>query len=149
MNRVIVGLGSNIDPEKNIQKAKEILAKKYHILAESCFEATKPIGEIPQDDFTVSESQSLFIPISKIDARSAYFINGAVLLETKLSLNQLKTALKDTESDLGREEMNDHYGPRTIDLDIIVWNKTIIDRDFHSRDYLKQSVLELIPDLKY
>jgi len=128
MNTVIVGLGSNIEPEENIQKARAILAQKYNVLAESYFEVTKPVGEIPQADF----------------------INGAVLLETELGVEQLKAALKNTESDLGRKETSDQKGgPRTIDLDIVTWNRSIIDQDFYKRDYLKKSVLELIPDLKY
>ena len=77
------------------------------------------------------------------------FVNGAVLLATESSMEQLKDVLKGIESDLGRRAAHDHAGPRTIDLDVVVWNMTIIDRDFYERDYLKQSVLELIPDLKY
>ncbi len=124
MNRVIVGLGSNIEPGKNIHKAKAILAQGYNILAESHLAITNPVGEAEQSDF----------------------INGAILLETELNINQLETSLKKTESDFGE---NTHHDNKPIDLDIVTWNREIIDPDFHNRDYLKQSVLELIPDLDY
>ena len=127
MNRAIIGLGSNIDPNQNIREAKETLAQKFRLLAESCFTFTKPIGKIHQPDF----------------------INGTVLIETELSIGQLKKMLKTIESDLGRKETGNRDGPRTIDLDIVVWNKSIMDQNFYERNYLKQSVLELTPDLKY
>ena len=127
MNHVIVGLGSNIEPEKNIPRARKILARKYRILAESSFMTTKPIGAIQQTDF----------------------VNGAVLLETELTRRQLKKAFKEIESDLGRRKSHDPDTPRTIDLDIVVWNENVVDKDFYDRDYLKRSVLELVPDLKY
>jgi len=127
MNRVIIGLGSNVDSDRNIKSAKEILAQKFHVLRESAFKTTKPVGNIEQDDF----------------------INGAVLIETGLTAKRLKEILGGIESDLGRNSPADHYGPRTIDLDIITWNTDIVDQDFYRRDYLRESVLELIPDIKY
>jgi 2-amino-4-hydroxy-6-hydroxymethyldihydropteridine diphosphokinase len=127
MNRVIVGLGSNIEPAKNIQKAKAIIAHEYNVLAESRLKTTKPVGTVVQPDF----------------------INGALLLETSLESQQLKTELKGIESRLGRSKNHDHVTPRTIDLDIVLWNGSIVDQDFYEREYLKRSVLELIPDLKY
>jgi 2-amino-4-hydroxy-6-hydroxymethyldihydropteridine diphosphokinase len=127
MNHVIVGLGSNIEPDKNIEKAKEILFREYNVLAESCFKTTKSVGQIQQPDF----------------------INGSLFLETELNNDQLKTKLKNIESQLGRGKDHVHEAPRTIDLDIVIWNGSIVDQDFYNRDYLKESVLELIPDLEY
>ena len=50
---------------------------------------------------------------------------------------------------MGRNRSHDQHGPRTIDLDIVIWNEDIIDQDFYERNYLKESVLELIPNLNY
>ena len=127
MNRAIIGLGSNIDPHQNIQRAKETLARKFRFVSESSFKWTKPVSEIRQDDF----------------------INGAVLIETKLSIEQLKNTLKEIEANIGRVETDNREGPRMIDLDIVVWNETIVDPNFYERDFLKESVLELTPNLKY
>jgi len=127
MNRAIIGLGSNIKLDQNIQQAREILAQKYRVVAESCFKVTKPVGTVKQADF----------------------INGSVLIETQLSVEQLKEELGEIEKGMGRNRQYDRYGPRTIDLDIVIWNEEIIDQDFYERDYLKESVLELIPNLNY
>ena len=107
MNRTVIGLGSNIEPEKNIQNARTTLAQEHCVLAESRFIVTKPVGEITQPDF----------------------INGTVLIETDLTIEQLKPILKKTEIRLGRKEKHLRCGPREIDLDIVTWNQKIIDHD--------------------
>ncbi len=127
MNNAVIGLGSNIDPKKNIAKAKELLNQNYSVLGESKFIKTKPIGYTQQDDF----------------------INGSLLIQTKKNREDVRCQLKDIEKELGREVSNIKFGPRTIDLDIITWNNDIIDDDFYKRDFLKNSVLELIPNLTY
>ena len=123
----VIGLGSNINPQTNIAEAKKILGQKYTILAESQFVVTKPIGTTTQPDF----------------------INGAVLIKTALAQERVKKDLKNIEISLGRRHETDKFGPRTIDLDIVVWNNQVMDQDFYQRDFLKQSTLELIPNLKY
>ena len=123
MNHVIIGLGSNIKPDQNIQQARNTLSQQYRVVAESTFKVTKPVGKIKQADF----------------------INGSVLIETDLPIDTLKSELEEVEKGMGRNRPHDRYGPRTIDLDIVVWNSDIIDQDFYERDYLKEAVLELIP----
>lgn len=123
MNQAVVELGSNIEPENNIAKAKKLLSEQFKIIALSTFFKTKPIGGIKQPDF----------------------LNGAILLETELDLKELKNILKSMEYALGRAKKSFKFGPRIIDLDIIVWNKKIIDPDFYARDYLRISVLEILP----
>ncbi len=125
MNQAVIELGSNIEPEKNILRAKKLLSEKFKIVRESKFSKTKPIGGIKQPNF----------------------LNGAILLETELELAELRNILKSIEQTLGRAKDSLKFGPRTIDLDIIVWNKKIIDPDFYARDYLRISVLEILPNL--
>lgn len=127
MNRAVVALGSNIDPQENIGRSRGLLAAACHVLAESQFVTTPPIGKTDQADF----------------------VNGAVLLETPLTFDGLKKTLKGIEARLGRHEDKVSFGPRTIDLDIVVWNGKIVDHDFYTRDYLKKSVLALWPKLKF
>lgn len=127
INQAVIGLGSNINPEIHIPQAKEELAKGFSIIKVSEFIQTKPIGYAEQADF----------------------INGAVLLETPISLEQLRFKLQAIEKLLGRKKSTIKFGPRTIDLDVVVWNNKIIDQDFYTRDFLKKSVLQLIPNLAY
>jgi len=127
MNKVIIGLGSNINPEKNIAQSRAILAERFKVLGSSQFIQTKPVGYTEQDDF----------------------INGSLYIETDLSLEELTAILKNIEKEMGRKKIPIKYGPRSIDLDIAVWNGQIIDQDFYERDFIKNAVLELVPDLQY
>ncbi|HLF18468.1 MAG TPA: 2-amino-4-hydroxy-6-hydroxymethyldihydropteridine diphosphokinase [Candidatus Omnitrophota bacterium] len=127
MNTAVIGIGSNISPQKNVKKAKNLLAQTFHVLKESAFIQTKPVGYTDQGDF----------------------INGSVYIETALPIEKLSQKMKKLEKQLGRSASPIKYGPRTIDLDIVVFNGEVVDHDFYERDFLKNAVLELIPDLRY
>lgn len=125
MNRVIVGLGSNIAPLKNIRQALCLLHRKYTILARSAWLWTQPTDVLqPQ-------------PV---------FINTGCMLITQQSLARLTQGLKKIESALKRPAHNRHL-PRTIDLDILVWNNHIVDKDVQRRDFLVAIIMEISPQL--
>lgn len=126
MNKAVVGLGSNINPTKNIAKAKESIIREHTLLAESKFVITKPIGFKNQADFT----------------------NGAFFVETTFSEAQFNAWLKAIETKLGRNRSGHPFGPRTIDLDLLVWNGKVVHKDFYDRDFMKSAVLELLPSLE-
>lgn len=118
MNRVIIGIGSNIDAQSNIQKALELLGEVGTVSQVSEWVVTAPIGITNQPPFT----------------------NGAACLMTSLDQTTLKHFLKQAENHLGRDRSLPKYGPRTIDLDIVVWNDQIVDDDYHTREFLKKAV---------
>lgn len=124
-NRVIIGLGSNIDPGENIQKAKMAIESEFNLIGASSFVETEPVGFKDQPAF----------------------INGAVLIETEMSCGELKAWLRKLENRLGRIRAGNKDGPRTIDLDILVWNGEVIDREVFERPFLMKSVRELLPEL--
>ncbi len=126
MNQAVIGVGSNVEPELNVPRARERIAHRHVIIAESPLVETRPIGYLHQPDFT----------------------NGALLVETRVEHDRLKADLKAIEVMLGRRPGANRYGPRTIDLDIVVWNGAVIDRDLYTRDYLREAVLAVLPDLK-
>ena len=121
MNECIISIGSNIDAESNISKMLEILKTKVDVLQISSFINTKPIGITNQADFT----------------------NGAVKIRTHFDMDSLTRELKKIEDDLERDRTAPKYGPRTIDLDIIIWNGKIMDQDYYERDFIRQSVKEI------
>lgn len=121
MNIGIIGFGSNINAESNIPKMLEILRAEVKVLIVSTLLKTKPIGITDQPDFT----------------------NGAVKIETDFNQNDFNKLLKNIEDKMGRERTNPKFGPRCIDLDIVVWNSEIIDNDYYTRDFLQKSVDEL------
>lgn len=118
---VILGIGSNINAETNISKMLEILGKEVEILKVSSWLKTKPIGIEDQPDFT----------------------NGAVKIQTSLNREGLNRLLKNIEDRLGRDRSAPKFGPRSIDLDIVVWNGEIVDEDYYTRDFLQKSVQEV------
>ena len=125
-HEVVIGLGSNIDPEANLEQAVQELKSRFKVSKRSQWTRTKPIGIQDQPDF----------------------YNGALLLETELEQQSLKKELKRIEDILGRDRSLPKFGPRTIDLDILIWNKKVVDEDYYERDFLRKGVEEIIPDLK-
>jgi 2-amino-4-hydroxy-6-hydroxymethyldihydropteridine diphosphokinase len=121
MNKVILGIGSNIEAEKNILRMLKILQTHVDILKVSSLIKTKPIGIEDQP----------------------YFTNGAVKINTSLDQTKLNKLLKSIEDQMGRDRTAPKDGPRCIDLDILIWNDKIIDDDYYSRDFLQKSVKEL------
>ena len=81
-------------------------------------------------------------------SRQPDFYNGALLMETELEQQSLKMELKRIEDILGRDRSLPKFGPRTIDLDILIWNKKVVDEDYYERDFLRKGVEEIIPDLE-
>ena len=125
-HEVVIGLGSNIDPEANLEQAVQELESRFKVSKRSQWTRTKPIGIQDQPDF----------------------YNGALLMETELEQQSLKKELKRIEDVLGRDRSLPKFGPRTIDLDILIWNKKVVDEDYYERDFLRKGVEEIIPDLK-
>ena len=121
MNECIIGIGSNIDAEVNIKRMLEILKTKVNVTSVSSFLKTRPIG--------ISEQP--------------WFTNGAVKIDTKFDRKTLNRELKKIEDELGRDRTAPKFGPRTIDLDIVVWNGEIVDKDYYTRDFLQKSVDEI------
>ena len=124
-HEVVIGLGSNIDPEANLEQAVQELKSRFKVSKRSQWTRTKPIGIQDQPDF----------------------YNGALLIETELEQQSLKKELKRIEDILGRDRNLPKFGPRTIDLDILIWNKKVVDEDYYVRDFLRKGVEEIISDL--
>ena len=125
-HEVVIGLGSNIDPEVNLEQAVLELKSRFRVSKRSQWTQTKPIGIQDQPDF----------------------YNGALLMETELEQQSLKKELKQIEDILGRDRSLPKFGPRTIDLDILIWNKKVVDEDYYERDFLRKGVEEIITDLE-
>ncbi len=122
MNTVIIGVGSNIEPGSNIREAIRLVCQGALLLGVSTFKKTSPIGIENQPDF----------------------INGAIKISTPMQKEQLQELLKTIENQLGRNRELPKFGPRTIDLDIVVWNGEIVDEDYFSRGFLREFVGQLL-----
>ena len=125
-NLVVIGVGSNINPEENIGLAEQAISSEHELLKTSSFIKTEPIGFKDQEEFT----------------------NGAYLIRTHMEQEELNVWLKNLEDKLDRIRTENKFGPRTIDLDILVWNSIVVDSDVQSRPFLRDSIQELLPEME-
>lgn len=105
MNVAYLSLGSNIAPKQNLPAAVALLAEVGRLIAVSHAYETPPVGN-PSDP---------------------PFLNAAVALETPLSAEALKEdVLRPLEDRLGRRRTDDPNAPRTIDVDISLFNDQVL-----------------------
>lgn len=114
----VIGLGSNIQADENIPQSIEELRQIAEVVKVAEVMTTQPIGITEQNDFS----------------------NSAVLIKVSMSFEALNRQLKSIEDKLGRDRSRPKYGPREIDLDIVVYDDKITDEDYDSRDFLKKLV---------
>jgi 2-amino-4-hydroxy-6-hydroxymethyldihydropteridine diphosphokinase len=126
MNEVIIGLGSNIQPNTYMKLAISRLQAEFVVRGVSKIVVTKPVGFVEQADFH----------------------NNVVMISTSFTQEELTQWLKKTETELGRVRSSNKWGPRSMDMDILVWNGKIVDNDVYDRDFLQQSILEVKPGLQ-
>ncbi len=126
MNTAILGVGSNLDAEDNIEKARKIISSELTLLTQSAFVRTEAVGMPGEPDF----------------------LNGAFEVETTLALDELKKRLKKIEGTLGRDPAHQANESRTIDIDIIVFNDEVVSDDFKRYAFVREAVLQLAPNLK-
>ena len=131
MTRAYVGLGANLGPrEVTLLRAVDLLAAAdgVEVVAVSQLRETDPVGVVDQPPF----------------------LNGAVAIDTTLAPRALLDVLLETERALGRVRA-ERWGPRTIDLDLLVYGDEIVDepglRVPHPRLAERRFALEPLADL--
>lgn len=108
-NDVYLGIGSNMgDKRENILAAIELLREdeETRVVQVSRLIETAPVGFLEQEDF----------------------LNGAVHIRTLRSPQELLSLIAEIE-EKGKRERVIHWGPRTIDLDILLYNDEIIEEE--------------------
>ena len=134
--RAYVGVGANLgDRERTILRAVDQLAGApgVEVIAVSSLRETAPWGPVEQP----------------------WFLNGAVTIETDRDPRELLDLLLEIERTLGRDHSGERYGPRTIDLDLLVVGDVTCDEPgltlphprLHERRFALEPLAELAPDL--
>lgn len=135
MSRAWLGLGSNLgDKRAHIRQALELLTEQGSLVAVSSLYKTEPVGFKEQD----------------------WFLNCAAEFETELPPRQLLEVLKAIEQQLGRERRI-RNGPRTIDLDILLYEDLVIREEglevphprMHERRFVLTPLSEIAQDLAH
>jgi 2-amino-4-hydroxy-6-hydroxymethyldihydropteridine diphosphokinase len=84
------------------------------------------------------------------------FLNAVAELETELSPRELLSLLLDVERRLGRTRDGPRYGPRTIDLDLLLYGDEVVDEPglqvphprLGERRFVLEPLAALVPELK-
>ena len=135
MHRVFLSLGSNMGQKVDyLDNAVDIIKKNefIHNVKVSSVYQTDPVGYLDQD----------------------VFVNIAVLLETTLEPYDLLKVCQDVEQALNRERLI-RWGPRTIDVDIILYDDLTLDDEeltiphprMHERAFVLVPICELDSEL--
>jgi 2-amino-4-hydroxy-6-hydroxymethyldihydropteridine diphosphokinase len=136
VTRAYVGLGANLgDRERTLRAAAEALAAEegVEVVSVSTLRETEPVG--------VGEQPR--------------FLNGAAELETTLTARELLDRLLAVEQRFGRVRIPAEHGPRTLDLDLLLYGDEVIDEPglavphprLHERRFVLEPLAELAPGL--
>ncbi|WP_095159753.1 2-amino-4-hydroxy-6-hydroxymethyldihydropteridine diphosphokinase [Pseudomonas sp. Irchel 3E13] len=133
MVRVYIGLGSNLaNPQKQLRSAIEALAL------------------LPD---TQVAGVSSFYASDSLSPGQPRYTNAVAALDTTLEPIALLDALQAIEADQGRER-KERWGPRTLDLDILLYADRVIDEPrlkvphyhMHARPFVLYPLAELVPE---
>ncbi|MGB9098104.1 2-amino-4-hydroxy-6-hydroxymethyldihydropteridine diphosphokinase [Erwinia sp.] len=138
MKRVYLALGSNLaDPMHQVQAALDALAviPLTTLMTTSAFYRTPPYGPPDQPDY----------------------LNAAVALETSLAPEALLDHTQRIELEQGRVRKDERWGPRTLDLDIMLFGELTLNTprlivphyDIANRAFMLVPLLEIAPDLTF
>jgi 2-amino-4-hydroxy-6-hydroxymethyldihydropteridine diphosphokinase len=125
-HRVCLLLGSNIQPEHNLPLAIDQLQNRLTILRISSVWETPAVGSSGQN-----------------------FLNAALLAQTSLDQNKLKLSiLTPLEAKMGRQRSTDKNAARPIDLDIILFDRLLLDRTLWLFAHRAVPVAEIQPEIR-
>lgn len=138
MNRVYIAIGSNLaSPLDQVNAAIAALGDipQSRTAAVSSFYRTPPLGPQDQPDY----------------------LNAALALDTDLEPEALLDHTQRIELQQGRVRKAERWGPRTLDLDIMLFGDRIIDTprltvphyDMHNRGFMLWPLAEIAPDLRF
>lgn len=106
MARVFISIGSNIDPRVNIPECVHILEDRFGEMMMSPVYESEPVG---------FEGEN--------------FYNLVVGFDTDLAPEQLVKCLHDIEGGFDRSRDTGSYSPRTMDLDLLLYDDLVLEGD--------------------
>ena len=105
--RVFIGIGSNIDPARHVGQALTLLTQHLTLTGLSTLYQTRPVGRPDQD----------------------LYYNGVCMGTTGLTPVKLHHVLRTLEKQLGRRRTADRFAARTIDLDLLLHDRCVMNHD--------------------
>jgi 2-amino-4-hydroxy-6-hydroxymethyldihydropteridine diphosphokinase len=124
LHRTYLSLGSNIEPEKYLPKAIQLLGEHGRMVQVSSAWETRAVG-----------------------SDGPNFLNACALFLTKLGAYDLKEqTIRQIEAELGRVRTADKNSPRTIDIDIVLVDDKPLNVEFWDYAFVIVPLAELLPD---
>lgn len=122
---IYIALGSNILPEKYLPIAIQELSREFGGLV-----ACSSIWQSPA-----------------VGSDGPDFLNAIVLIQSELSIDALRRdILRPLEAKMGRERTNDKNAPRTIDMDILIYEDQLLDEEIWQQAHMAVPLAEIYPD---
>lgn len=136
-HRAYLGMGSNLGDKKGyLDQAVEKIKEDPECVVEkvSQYLVTEPYGGVEQDDF----------------------LNACMVVRTLLSPEELLDKLHEIEQEAHRERII-HWGPRTLDLDILMYDDLVMESDdliiphieMDKREFVLKPLCEIAPNLRH
>ena len=123
MHQAYLSLGSNIQPEANLPKAIDLLSQRGKILKRSSAWESEAVG-----------------------SKGPNYLNACVLFLTPLLYSEMEDKITHPiEASLGRKRSQDKYAPRTIDIDILLFDGESCNERFWTLAYVVIPVAEIFP----
>nr|WP_314523224.1 2-amino-4-hydroxy-6-hydroxymethyldihydropteridine diphosphokinase [uncultured Lelliottia sp.] len=138
MTLAYIAIGSNLaSPLEQVNAAVQALGEipQSHLVQVSAFYRTPPLGPQDQPDY----------------------LNAAVVLETSLDAETLLDNTQRIELQQGRQRKAERWGPRTLDLDIMLFGDEVINTerltvphyDMKNRGFMLWPLWEVAPELTF
>jgi len=132
MARVFISVGSNVEPEENLRLACAELRRRFGGLEVSSVYRNPPVGFSGED-----------------------FLNLVAVFETERSPAEVITELEEIHDLAGRQRGGERFGPRTLDLDLLLYDDLVTDgppvtlprEDVLKYDFVLGPLAELAPEL--
>jgi len=121
MATVLIGMGSNIEPEFNLTLAARALRELFEEASFSSVYRSAAVGMDGED-----------------------FLNACCRVESGLSAARVRASLKTLEDLQGRDRSEGSWRPRTLDLDLLMYDELVVDEELYKYAHAYVPAAELV-----
>ncbi|MDQ6958978.1 MAG: 2-amino-4-hydroxy-6-hydroxymethyldihydropteridine diphosphokinase [Mariprofundaceae bacterium] len=122
MTTFLIGMGSNIEPERHLYAAAGTIRERF---PDAAFSSVYRSAAVDMDN-------------------AADFLNTCCLINTVMASTRLNAWLKQLEDAHGRDRSQGSWKPRTLDLDILMWGDEVVSDDLYRYAHVYVPAAELV-----
>ncbi|EGK00025.1 2-amino-4-hydroxy-6-hydroxymethyldihydropteridine diphosphokinase [Dysgonomonas gadei] len=121
MNKALLSIGTNEDRESNLSLCHQFLNNIFTDISYSDSSVTMPYGTIYRNDF----------------------LNQLAVIYTDRDMDEVIRLLKSIEKDMGRNGADKKNGIVKIDIDLVIWNNSVLKPEDFTRSYIADLLASL------